>query len=91
MIKKLPQHKDTYFFEYGIDIEKPIELANKIIDLQQENQQLKEQLEEERKARKEAIEFINGTGEMAPYTKSIVMYEQEIEELLNILDIDKGE
>ena len=62
-----------------------------INDIEKENQQLKEQLEEERKARKEAIEFINGTGEMAPYTKSIVMYEQEIEELLEILDIDKGE
>lgn len=46
MQKKLTQHKDTYFFGYGIDIEKPIELANKIIDLQQENQQLKEQLKQ---------------------------------------------
>ena len=64
---------------------------NAIKQMLDKNKKLKEQLEEERKARKEAIEFINGTGEMAPYTKSIVMYEQEIEELLNILDIDKGE
>lgn len=63
----------------------------KIKKLEQENQQLKLKLEASEKARIEAIEFINGAGEMASYTKSIVLYEEEIEELLNILDIDKGE
>jgi len=37
-----PLHKDTYYFGFGIDIEKPIEMANKIIELQQENKILKE-------------------------------------------------
>ena len=60
-------------------------------NLQQENQKLKSKLEASEKARIEAIEFINGAGEMASYTKSIVMYGEEIEELLEILDIDKGE
>lgn len=59
--------------------------------LLKENQQLKEQLELSEKARKEAIEYIKGAGEMATYTKSIALYEEELEELLDILDIDKGE
>lgn len=40
-----PLHKDMYYFGYGIDIEKPIEMANKIIELQQENKQLKQKYE----------------------------------------------
>ena len=35
-------HKDMYYFGYGIDIEKPIEMANIIIELQQENKILRE-------------------------------------------------
>lgn len=44
-IEELPMHKDTYFFGYGIDIEKPNEMARQIIKLEKENQKLKEQLE----------------------------------------------
>lgn len=62
-----------------------------IEQLKNENQQLKEQLEKSEKARKEAIEYIKDAGEMATYTKSIALYEEELEELLDILDIDKGE
>ena len=40
-IYDLPLHKDTYFFGYGIDIEKPIEMANKIIKSKKENERLK--------------------------------------------------
>ena len=63
----------------------------KINNLLEENRQLKEQLEASERARKEAIEYIKGAGEMATYTKSIALYEEELEELLDILDIDKGE
>ena len=59
--------------------------------LQEENQQLKEQLEASEKARKDAIEFINGVFEMSLYTKSKSLDEEGIEEILDILDIDKGE
>lgn len=41
-IKNLPQHKDCYFFGYGIDINDRVSMANTIIQLKQENQQLKE-------------------------------------------------
>lgn len=44
-VEELPMHKDTYFFGYGIDIEKPDEMARQIIKLKEENQQLKKQLE----------------------------------------------
>lgn len=44
-IDDLPMHKDTYFFGYGIDIEKPYEIANQIIKLKQENHELKKQLD----------------------------------------------
>ena len=56
-----------------------------------ENKQLKEQLETSEKARKDAIEFINGVFEMSLYTKSKSLNEEGIEEILDILDIDKGE
>ena len=36
-----PMHDDTYFFGYGIDIKKPYDMANQIIKLKQENQELK--------------------------------------------------
>lgn len=39
-LNDLPMHKDTYVFKYRIDIEKPIEMANEIIKLQQEKQEL---------------------------------------------------
>ena len=39
-LDNLPMHTDTYFFGHGIDIEKPIEMANEIIKLQQEKQEL---------------------------------------------------
>lgn len=44
-IDDLPMHKNTYFFGYGIDIDKPYEMANQIIKLRQENQELQKQLE----------------------------------------------
>lgn len=59
--------------------------------LEKENQQLKEQLEASEKARKDAIEFINGVFYMSLYTKSKSLDEEGIEEILDILDIDKGE
>lgn len=40
-IDDLPMHKDTYFFGYGINIDKPYEMANQIIKLKKENQELK--------------------------------------------------
>lgn len=39
-IDDMPMHKDTYFFCYGIDIEKPYEMANQIIKLREENKEL---------------------------------------------------
>lgn len=50
--EELPMHKDTYFFGYGIDIEKPDEMARQIIKLKEENKKLKE-------AFKNVSEFIN--------------------------------
>lgn len=73
------------------DIKYVVAETEAVRDLVKENQQLKEQLEASEKARKEAIEYIKGAGEMATYTKSIALYEEELKELLDILDIDKGE
>lgn len=39
--EELPMHKDTYFFGYGIDIEKPDEMACQIIKLEKDNKELK--------------------------------------------------
>lgn len=45
-IDDMPMHKDTYFFGYGIDIEKPYEMANQIIKLKQEKEDLIKWLED---------------------------------------------
>ena len=44
--EELPMHKDTYFFGYGIDIEKPDEMARQITKLKEENQELINQQKE---------------------------------------------
>lgn len=35
-----PMHKDVYFFGHGIDIDNPYEMANEIIDLKRQKQEL---------------------------------------------------
>ena len=82
LVYKHPEIKEIDMNEFMHDFIKP---------LIKENQQLKEKLEKSEKARKEAIEYIKGAGEIATYTKSIALYEEELKELLDILDIDKGE
>lgn len=54
------------------------EFADTIIQLQQENQKYKEVIDK-------AIEYIKGAYEMALYTKSVSLEEENIEELLDIL------
>lgn len=44
-VEELPMHKDTYFFGYGIDIENPDKMARQVIELKEENQELKNSLE----------------------------------------------
>lgn len=80
----LPLHKDSYLFIHGIDIDKPIEMANKII-------YLKEQLERSEKARKEAIDYIKELYDNTDDTTCYDIDKDEKERLLQILDIDKGE
>ena len=72
----LPMHKDTYFFGYGIDIDKPIEMANQIISL-------KEQLEESEKARKEAIKLIRNNQRKDEFVE---LNEWQARDLLDILE-----
>lgn len=69
------------------------EIHKSIQKLQKENQQLKKQLELSEKARKEAIEYINKTRIPIEDGNSEVGLFDTIwgEELLNILDIDKGD
>lgn len=72
----LPMHKDSYFFCYGIDIDKPIEMANKII-------YLKEQLERSEKARKEAIKFVKTNQRKDEFVE---LNEWQARDLINILE-----
>ena len=92
-VDTLPMHKDTYFFCYGIDIDKPIEMANKIISLKEENQQLKEKTEKLEKANKEAIDKLKTLGKFdgEKCTRSFKLWTADFNELISILDIDKGE
>ena len=63
---------------YARDITKDYQLANRFEEIQQENQHLKDRIVK-------AIEFIKGSYEMACYTKSICLEQEQIEELLEIL------
>ena len=86
-IYDLPLHKDTYFFGYGIDIEKPIEMANQIIKLQQENRELKKQLQQKQDIINKAIKFVKD------YKTEWVLNDEvlnDMNKLLEILD-NKGE
>ena len=96
-IYDLPLHKDTYFFGYGIDIEKPIEMANQIIKLQQENRELKKQLQQKEDIINKAKEYIKDNANI--YTnimgKEVGFFKRHNDgwtpiELLEILD-NKGE
>ena len=58
--------------------------------LEKQNKQLKEQLESSEKARKEAIDYINKKANKG-YNFGWVLQNEEIDKLLEILDIDKGE
>ena len=60
----------------------------RILELLKENQQLKEQLEKERKARKEAMELIK---EKQRKDEFLELNEWQTRDLIKILDIDKGE
>ena len=77
-IATLPMHKDSYFFSYGIDIDKPIEMANQIISL-------KEQLKRSEEARKEAIKLVKNNQRKDEFVK---LNEWQARDLLNILKME---
>lgn len=81
-----PNHVDCYD-----TINKPY-YQNRIM-LLEENKQLKEQLEKERKVRKEAIEYINVTeySDIVGLNKNGIKEFWFVKDLLKILSIDKGE
>ena len=58
-----------------------------------ENEQLKEQLESSEKARKEAIDKLKtlGKNDGEKCTRSFKLWTTDFNELISILDIDKGE
>ena len=61
--------------------------------LKKENKQLKEQLEASEKARKEAIDKLKTLGKFdgEKCTRSFKLWTADFNELISILDIDKGE
>lgn len=74
--------------EYKIAV---VSVESELKELQQENQQLKEQLEASEKARKEGIELINKVINMRKNGYSYEQYKKHLDEALKELDIDKGE
>ena len=61
--------------------------------LQEENQQLKEQLERSEKARLKCLNKIKTLGKFdgENFTRSFTLWSADFNELAKILDIDKGE
>ena len=68
-------------------------LKQGIEELQQENQQLKEQLEASEKARLKCLNKIKTLGKFdgEKCTRSFTLWSADFNELAKILDIDKGE
>ena len=64
-----------------------------ILPILKENQKLKEQLEASEKARKEAIDKLKTLGKFdgEKCTRSSKLWTADFNELISILDIDKGE
>ena len=69
------------------------DLTNQNRRLNKKNQQLKEQLEASEKARKEAIDKLKTLGKFdgEKCTRSFKLWTADFNELISILDIDKGE
>ena len=65
----------------------------KINNLLEENQQLKEKLKASEKARKEAIDKLKTLGKFdgEKCTRSFKLWTADFNELISVLDIDKGE
>lgn len=92
--KKLIENKDVKKGSYSFIGNSNITYADiKILldyikQLEQENQQLKEQLERSEKARKEAIELVKNNQRKDEFVE---LNEWQARDLISILDIDKGE
>ena len=69
------------------------DLPIKYEELKKENKQLKEKLEKERKVRKKAIKYINVTeySDIVGLNNNGIKEFWFVKDLLEILDIDKGE
>ena len=72
----LPMHKDVYFFGHGIDIDNPYEMANEIIDLKRQKQELIDYLKNKIKKLKNDLK---GTkGQKRYFLKQILSIYKEI-------------
>ncbi len=60
-------------------------LQRVMMNLRDENKKLKKKLKKRKEIIDKAIEYINGAYEMATYTKSVSLDEENIEDLLDIL------
>lgn len=72
------------------DIKYVVAETEAVRDLVKENQQLKEQLEKNEKARKEAIEFINDPWILSDYKIGNMLHDYKTR-VIEILDIDERE
>ncbi len=66
-------------------------VKNRIYKLKNENQQLKEQLQQRDEVLNEIRKYCKGAYEMKCYTKSACLDEENIEDILQIIDKVLGE
>lgn len=66
-------------------------IINHIEACQEENQQLKEQLQQRDSVIEETIKYLEGSYEMSTYTKSVTLEKENIDDLLDILNKYKKE
>lgn len=84
--ERLKDYLEGYYAQYNFKDENDIEhdLNDDIEEMLKQNQKLEQALDEIEK-------YLEGAGEMACYSKSMCLYEENIEDILEIIQKAKGE
>ena len=89
--QKYEELKDNPMYKNFCSI---LDTKNQVLErMSKENQQLKEQLERSEKARLKCLNKIKTLGKFdgENFTRSFTLWSADFNELISILDIDKGE
>lgn len=87
----VPDYSGEYPPCWEIEQEEVDKILNYIKEIKTENKQIKEQLQQRDSVIEEAIKYLEGSYEMAVYTKSVTLEKENVDDLLDILNKYKKE